>query len=180
MDRAPDVRHPYAATVAQRISAGILLFRRRGDDVEVLIGHMGGPFWARKDAGAWTIPKGECHDGEDPLDAARREFAEELGSPPPGGELVDLGEVRQGSGKRVRVWALEGDLDATAIVSTTFTMQWPPRSGREVQCPELDRAAWVAPEEAQALLIRAQAEFVDRLIETLVVAPSPMREHERQ
>jgi predicted NUDIX family NTP pyrophosphohydrolase len=150
-----------------RRSAGLLLFRRRGEDVELLVAHMGGPFWARKDAHAWSIPKGEFEEGEDPIAAARREFAEELGASPPGGDPVDLGEVRQSGGKRVHVWAVEGDLDADAIVSNTFEIEWPRGSARMQAFPEVDRAAWVAPDVAREKLVKGQVAFVDRLLETL-------------
>ncbi|MFZ0388793.1 MAG: NUDIX domain-containing protein [Solirubrobacteraceae bacterium] len=148
-------------------SAGILLFRRAGLGVEVLIVHPGGPLWARRDDGAWSIPKGECDPGEDPLAAARREFAEEVGSSAPAGEPLALGEVRLRSGKRVAAWALEGNLDAAAIRSNTFTMQWPPRSGRTQAFPEVDRAGWFGPARARVKLNPAQAEFVDRLVDML-------------
>jgi predicted NUDIX family NTP pyrophosphohydrolase len=147
-------------------SAGILLFRRRPGGTEVLLVHPGGPFWARKDAGAWSIPKGEHAEGEEPVDAARREFEEETGSPPPE-PLFDLGEVRQKSGKRVRAWAGEGDLDAEAVHSTSFELEWPPRSGRLQTFPEVDRAAWFGLDEARVRLLPAQVAFVDRLGEHL-------------
>jgi predicted NUDIX family NTP pyrophosphohydrolase len=133
----------------------------------VLIGHMGGPFWARKDDGAWSIPKGEYGDGEEPLAVARREFEEELGSPVPADELVPLGEVRQSGGKRLTVWAAEGDLDAAACRSNTFELEWPPRSGRVQEFPEIDRAAWLPVDEARAKLVKAQVAFLDRLLERL-------------
>ena len=125
-------------------SAGILLYRRgSAGGLEVLLVHPGGPIWARRDAGVWSIPKGEYGDDEEPLTAARREFAEELGSPAPDdAPPLDLGEVRQKSGKRVRAWALPGDLDAAVVTSNTFEMQWPPRSGRMQAFPEVDRAQW--------------------------------------
>jgi predicted NUDIX family NTP pyrophosphohydrolase len=145
-------------------SAGILLFRRPAGGLELLLVHPGGPYWARKDAGAWSIPKGEYADGENPLDAARREFEEETGTVPPVGELVALGEVRQRSGKRVTVWAAEGDLDADDVRSNTFSVEWPPRSGRMQEFPEVDRAGWFAPEDARRRLVAAQSEFVDRLL----------------
>ncbi len=145
-------------------SAGIVLYRRTADGaVEVLLGHMGGPFWARKDAGAWTIPKGEVGPGEEPLAVARREFEEELGVAVPIGDLVDLGEVRQAGGKVVRAWAVEGDLDADDIVSNTFELEWPPRSGRFQAFPEIDRAAWMSVESARAAIIEAQRLLLDRL-----------------
>jgi predicted NUDIX family NTP pyrophosphohydrolase len=148
-------------------SAGILLFRRVGASVEVLIVHPGGPLWARRDDGAWSIPKGECDPGEEPLAAARREFAEEIGSPAPDGEPLALGEVRLKSGKRVIAWALEGDLDAAAIRSNTFTMQWPPRSGQTQAFAEVDRAGWFDPARARVKLNPAQVHFVDRLVDML-------------
>ena len=123
----------------------------------------GGPFWARRDAGVWSIPKGETEPGEDPLGAARREFAEELGAPAPAGEALELGEVRQKSGKRVSAWALAGDLDPETVQSNTFTMQWPPKSGRQAEFPEVDRAGWFSLAEAREKLIPAQAELLDRL-----------------
>jgi len=148
-------------------SAGILLYRLTSGAPEVLLVHPGGPFWARKDEGAWSIPKGETGDGEDPVDAARREFAEETGSTLPLESLVALGEIRQKSGKRVSAWAAEGDLDPDTVRSNTFEMEWPPRSGRTREFPEVDRAAWFGLAEARRRLIPAQAEFVDRLHERL-------------
>jgi predicted NUDIX family NTP pyrophosphohydrolase len=150
-------------------SAGILLYRHGAAGPEVLLVHPGGPFWARRDAGAWSIPKGEHADGEEPVDCARREFAEETGSALPLEELVPLGEVRQRSGKRVEAWAAEGDLDPAAVRSNTFELEWPPRSGRTQTFPEVDRAAWFALDEAQQRLLPAQAPFVDRLRERLGV-----------
>lgn len=146
-------------------SAGILLHRDGPDGPEVLLGHMGGPFWARKDDHAWSIFKGEYDPAaEDPADAARREFTEETGLPLPDGELVDLGEVRQSGGKRVVAYALRGDLDPDAIVPGTFTLEWPPRSGRTQEFPEIDRAAWFGVDAARAKLVKAQAAFLDRLL----------------
>jgi len=127
--------------------------------------HPGGPFWARRDAGVWSIPKGEYSDGEDPLDAARREFAEELGSRAPDGDPADLGEIRQKSGKVVHGWALAGDLDPVTIQSNTFTLEWPPRSGRMTEFPEVDRAEWFGLERAREKINPAQAAFLDRLAE---------------
>jgi len=151
-----------------RRSAGILLYRNGVDMPEVLLVHPGGPFWAKKDLGAWSIPKGEPEPGEDPRDCALREFAEELGSPLPGGELVELGEIRQRGGKVVTAWAAEGDLDPETIHSDTFTLEWPPRSGVQREFPEVDRAAWFAPDEARRRLVPAQAELVDRLLDRLL------------
>jgi predicted NUDIX family NTP pyrophosphohydrolase len=150
-----------------KTSAGILLYRLGGASPEVLLVHPGGPFWARRDAGAWSIPKGEYDDGEDPRECALREFEEELGSAAPEGELIDLGSVRQKGGKVVTAWALEGDIDAEAVRSNTFTMEWPPRSGRFGTFPEIDRAEWFGADAAREKLVSAQAEFVDRLLERL-------------
>ncbi|MGE4425686.1 MAG: NUDIX domain-containing protein [Solirubrobacteraceae bacterium] len=150
-----------------RRSAGLLPYRRGPDDLRVLIAHMGGPLWARRDERAWSIPKGEHGDDEDPLHAARREFVEELGLPAPDGPMVDLGEVRQGSGKWVRAWAVEADLDPDAIVPGTFEMAWPPRSGRTIVVPEVDRVAWMTVDEARPRLVAAQEAFLDRLAEHL-------------
>ena len=141
-------------------SAGILLRRPSG---EVLLVHPGGPFWARKDAGAWSIPKGEYGDDEDPEVCARREFLEELGVDVPPGPVVDLGTVRQKNGKEVRAYLAEGDVDATAIVSNTFTLEWPPRSGKTREFPEVDRAGWFSVDAAREKLNSAQAAFLDRL-----------------
>jgi predicted NUDIX family NTP pyrophosphohydrolase len=146
-------------------SAGILLYRRRNSGLEVLLVHPGGPFWARKDRGAWSIPKGEYAPEEEPLDAARREFEEELGTPAPSGLADDLGEIRQKSGKVVHAFALEGDLDAEAITSNTCPIEWPPRSGRTIEIPEVDRAGWFAVEEARQKINPAQAALLDRLSE---------------
>jgi predicted NUDIX family NTP pyrophosphohydrolase len=147
-------------------SAGILLHRGGADGVEVLLVHPGGPFWAKRDDGAWSIPKGEYSDGEDPEAAARREFAEELGSPlPEDTELRDLGEVKQKNGKVVVAWAAEGDLDASAARSNTFEMEWPPRSGRRQEFPEIDRAEWFPLARAREKLLPAQAAFLDKLEE---------------
>jgi predicted NUDIX family NTP pyrophosphohydrolase len=154
----------------QRQSAGILLHRRRGEQVEVLLVHPGGPFWARRDAGAWSIPKGEYDADEEPLAAARREFQEELGTAPPDGPTVELGEVRQKSGKLVRGWALTGDLDPAGIVSNTLKLEWPPRSGRLIEVPEVDRAEWFTLEDARARINPAQVALLDRLAAALGVA----------
>ena len=151
-----------------KTSAGILLYRRAdGGAVEVLIGHMGGPFWAKKDAGAWSIPKGEYGAGEEPFAVAQREFEEELGSPVPASSFLPLGEVRQSGGKVLTVWAAEGDLDVTTAVSNTFTLEWPPRSGRMQEFPEIDRAAWVTVDAARELLVKGQVPLLDRLLEAL-------------
>lgn len=154
--------------MATRRSAGLLLYRT-GPDLQVLIGHMGGPLWARRDEAAWSIPKGEYEGDEPALAAAEREFQEETGQPPPGGDRIDLGEVRQAGGKLVRVWAVRGDVDATACASGAFETEWPPRSGRYVSFPELDRFAWCTPDEARLRLVVAQRAFVDRLQAALSV-----------
>jgi len=151
-----------------RTSAGILLYRLRAGGPEVLLGHMGGPFWATKDDGAWSIPKGEHDAGEDPLAVARREFEEELGSPVPPGELVPLGAVRVTSAKVLTVWAVEGDLDPSATRSNTFELEWPPRSGRMQEFPEIDRAAWFGVAGARARLLRGQVPFLDRLLDDVL------------
>jgi predicted NUDIX family NTP pyrophosphohydrolase len=148
-------------------SAGILLFRHAAAGPEVLLVHPGGPFWARRDEGAWSIPKGEHADGEEPVDCARREFAEETGSALALEALVPLGEVRQRSGKRVAAWAVEGDLDPETVRSNTFELEWPPRSGRRQEFPEIDRAAWFDADTARRKLTTAQVTFVDRLLEHL-------------
>ena len=144
-------------------SAGILLHRQGAIGREVLLVHPGGPFWARKDAGAWSIPKGEVEEGEDPRTAALREFAEETGTRLPDGALEPLGSVKLKSGKLVHAFAVAGDLDPEAIVSSTFELEWPPRSGRTRTFPEVDRAGWFGLDEAREKLNPAQAAFVDRL-----------------
>jgi predicted NUDIX family NTP pyrophosphohydrolase len=146
-----------------RTSAGILLYRLDPAGPEVLLGHMGGPFWAKKDDGGWSIPKGEHGPDEDPLVVARREFTEELGFPVPAEDLAPLGALRVTSGKVLAVWAAEGDLDVTATRSNTFELEWPPRSGRMQQFPEIDRAAWFGLDEARSKLVAGQVPFLDRL-----------------
>jgi predicted NUDIX family NTP pyrophosphohydrolase len=153
------------ASRSSRRSAGILLHRGRGERLEVLLVHPGGPAWAKRDLGAWSIPKGEYEPGEDALAAARREFAEELGGPPPEGDVVELGEVRQKSGKLVRAWSIEGDFDAANITSNTFPFQWPPRSGKWITIPEVDRAGWFGLEEAREKINPAQVALLERLAE---------------
>jgi predicted NUDIX family NTP pyrophosphohydrolase len=151
-----------------KLSAGLLLYRRVGDGVEVLVAHPGGPLWARRDSGAWSLPKGAPTDEEsDLLEAARREFREETGHDPPGGPAIDLGEVRMRSGKVVRAWAVEGDLDPRDLESMEAEIEWPPRSGRRLRVPEIDRVAWVGPSEARRRLNPAQAAFVDRLLQVI-------------
>ena len=142
-----------------------MLYRRRGGALEVLLVHPGGPMWARRDLGAWSIPKGEYEPEEEPLTAARREYEEELGTAPPDGPVEDLGEIRQKSGKRVRAWALEGDLDAEQVRSNTFEFEWPPRSGKTIEIPEVDRAEWFGLEVAREKINPAQVALLDRLQE---------------
>jgi predicted NUDIX family NTP pyrophosphohydrolase len=149
-------------------SAGILLWRDAAPgSPEVLIGHMGGPFWARKDKGAWSLPKGEYDETEDPLQAALREFAEELGVALPldPADLVELGEIRQPSGKRLTVWAGPGELDPDTVVPGTFRIEWPPRSGKQAEFPELDRIEWSTVDAARPRLVIGQRAFLDRLLD---------------
>jgi predicted NUDIX family NTP pyrophosphohydrolase len=162
--RASEAGGPLAA----RESAGILLFRR-GSAVEVLLVHPGGPFWAKRDDGAWSIPKGECGEGEGLRECALRELREELGDPPaiPPDRLIELGSIRQKSGKVVHAWAVEGDFDPAALRSNTFRIEWPPRSGREEEFPEVDRAEWFEPAAAGRKILAAQAALLDRLLELL-------------
>jgi predicted NUDIX family NTP pyrophosphohydrolase len=152
--------------VVAKTSAGILLYRGEGDSLEVLLVHPGGPFWAKKDEGAWSIPKGELDEGEEPRACALRELEEEIGSSlglvPE--QLGELGEVRLKSGKRVQGWAAEGDFDPTTLRSNTFAMEWPPRSGKQGEFPEVDRAEWFAPDQARLKINPAQAAFLDRLL----------------
>jgi predicted NUDIX family NTP pyrophosphohydrolase len=143
-------------------SAGILMFRRRGGEIEVLLMHPGGPFWAKKDAGAWSIPKGEYAQGEDALAVAKREFEEETGTRPDG-KFLPLGEVVQAGGKIVTAWALEGDFDPATLTSNRFELEWPPKSGRQVSFPEVDRADWFCPAAARQKILPAQREFITRL-----------------
>jgi predicted NUDIX family NTP pyrophosphohydrolase len=145
-----------------KASAGILLFRERAGRLEVLLAHPGGPYWAKKDAGAWTIPKGEIAEDEEPLAAARREFEEETGARVEG-EPLPLTPRRQPGGKLVHAWAMRGDLDPTAVRSITFTMEWPPRSGRQQAFPEVDRAGWFGLPDARGKILKGQAPFLDEL-----------------
>jgi predicted NUDIX family NTP pyrophosphohydrolase len=147
-------------------SAGILMYRRRPPRIELLLVHPGGPFWAKKDLGAWSIPKGEYSEREDPLAVARREFEEETGLRVDG-EFVLLGELVQPGRKIVTAFALEGDFDPSELRSNEFELEWPPRSGRKKSFPEVDRAAWFAPDEARRKILAGQAEFITRLFATL-------------
>jgi predicted NUDIX family NTP pyrophosphohydrolase len=148
-------------------SSGVLLWRRRDDVIQVLLGHMGGPFWASKDTGAWSIPKGLYDDTEEPLPAAMREFTEELGVPVPvpAEQLVALGELTQPSGKRLTIWAGEAELDPAIVVPGLFSMEWPPRSGRMAEFPEIDRAEWFDLDTAHEKLVRGQRPFLERLVQ---------------
>jgi predicted NUDIX family NTP pyrophosphohydrolase len=151
-----------------RRSAGILLYRRDGvGAVEVLLAHPGGPIFAKRDEGVWSIPKGEIDPGEDAWDVARREFEEETGHAAPPGPAIELGEITQKGGKVVVAWALEGDLDPAAAHSNTFPFQWPPRSGRYITIPEIDRVGWFAPDDARRKLKDTQHPFIDRTLEAI-------------
>jgi predicted NUDIX family NTP pyrophosphohydrolase len=150
-------------------SAGILLFRRRGAEPEFLLVHPGGPFWTNKDAGAWSIPKGQIEDEEEPRACAIRELEEELGVAPEldPGQLIELGSIRQKAGKVVEAWAAEADFDPAALASNTFALEWPPRSGKQQEFPEVDRAEWFGLEAAREKILPAQAELLDRLLEQI-------------
>jgi predicted NUDIX family NTP pyrophosphohydrolase len=149
-----------------RNSAGILMYRRRQGIVEVLLAHPGGPFWAKKDLGAWSIPKGECEPDEVPLDAAKREFEEET-SLSVTGEFIPLTPIKQSGGKIVHIWAVEGDCDASAIKSNTFMIEWPPRSGRQQAFPEIDRAEWFSLDDAKEKVTKGQRGFIEELRQLL-------------
>lgn len=146
-----------------------MLFRRKGDEIEILLVHPGGPFWARKDDGAWSVPKGERGEDEDAFAAAQREFREETGFAVPAGDPAELGEVKYGN-KIVRVWAVRGSVDARQVKSNTFTMEWPPKTGKRQEFPEVDRAGWFKPRDAKRKLVGGQVELVDRLCEQLGVS----------
>ncbi len=147
---------------AGRVSAGLILYRRGPDGLEVLIAHMGGPLWAKKERG-WSIPKGEIDPGEEPLETARREFLEEVGIEPPAGAPIHLGEITQRSGKRVLAWAIEGDINPGDQRSVTCEIEWPPRSGNRIEIPEVDRVEWVSPGTAKNLVIEGQIPLFERL-----------------
>ncbi len=147
----------------KKLSAGILVYRRKAGAVEILLVHPGGPFWARKDEGAWSIPKGEYVQGEPPLAAAKREFFEETGFSADG-DFQELGSFRQPSGKLITAFAVEGDCDAAAVRSNTFSMEWPPRSGRTAEFPEIDRAAWFSLEQGATKIAKGQRAILERLI----------------
>jgi predicted NUDIX family NTP pyrophosphohydrolase len=156
-----------------KLSAGLLLYRTRGGVVEVLIAHPGGPFWARKDDGAWSIPKGEYTDGEDPWAVAQREFHEELGLPVPAGPRADFGALKQPSGKVITAFAVEADLDVTDTHSNTFEMEWPKGSGRMREFPEVDRVGWFTVARARTKLLNGQRQFLDRLMAHPALAGLP-------
>ena len=147
-------------------SAGLLLYRWRGDRLEVLLVHPGGPFWTKKDLGAWSIPKGEILEGEDAIVAARREFEEETGFAVTG-KFIPLKEIKQAGGKIVQAWALEGDCDASAVRSNLFSMEWPPKSGKTREFPEVDRAEWFSIEAAREKLLKSQTDFLEELASKL-------------
>ncbi len=147
-----------------KTSAGLLMYRRRSGALEVFLVHPGGPFWQKKDAGSWSIPKGEYAPGEDPLEAAKREFQEETGFKA-SGKFIPLTPRKQPSGKIIRAWAFEGDGDPSAIKSNTFTMEWPPRSGRQQAFPEVDRADWFFVPAAREKILKGQSGFLDELVQ---------------
>jgi predicted NUDIX family NTP pyrophosphohydrolase len=151
--------------MSSKRSAGILLYRRRDGRIEVLLVHPGGPFWSKKDDGAWFVPKGELEGDEEPLTAARREFQEELGSAPPEGEPLALGTVKNKSGKLIYAWALDGNLDTESVESNTFELEWPPRSGKMREFPEVDRASFFSLEAAATKMHSAELPFLERLAE---------------
>lgn len=150
-------------------SAGLLLYRQASDNlgIQILLVHPGGPFWRNRDEGAWTIPKGEFDDFEEPLEAAKREFTEELGSEPPAENYLELKPIKQKNGKTVYCWAVEGDFDAAPIKSNTFSLEWPPKSGRTAEFPEVDRAEWFAVEVAKRKIVSGQDNLIDELVSRL-------------
>jgi predicted NUDIX family NTP pyrophosphohydrolase len=150
-----------------KLSAGILMYRRSARGIELLLAHPGGPFWANKDQGAWSIPKGEYGEDEDPLAAAKREFAEELGSALPARPLLNLGAIKQPSQKVITAFAVEGDFDPATLASNRFELEWPPKGGRTQSFAEIDSARWFTPEEAREKILPGQAPFIDRLLEYL-------------
>lgn len=147
-------------------AAGILLYRRGPRGLEVLLAHPGGPLWSRKDLGAWTLPKGQFNGDERPIAAAKREFEEEMGSPP-AGEFVEIGSIKQPSGKVVHAFVAESDFDVATVQSNLFSLEWPPKSGQHAQFPEIDRAAWFSVDEARQKILKGQAPFLDRLLALL-------------
>jgi predicted NUDIX family NTP pyrophosphohydrolase len=148
-------------------SAGMMLFKSQGGKNKVMLVHPGGPFWAKKDVGAWSIPKGEFADGEQPLEAAKREFAEELGKPAPRGNFIELGSAKQSGGKTVYAWALESDFDASTVASNMFSIEWPPKSGRMQEFPEVDRAGWFSLDEGAKKIVKGQLPLLKALASRL-------------
>lgn len=157
-------------------SAGILVYRKTGNGIEVMLGHPGGPYWAKKDKGSWSIPKGVYKDNEAPLEAAKREFREEIGQACPEGEFIDLGSIKLASGKIISAWAIEGDLDVSIIKSNLFELEWPPKSGQLQQYPEIDQANWYPIDKAPEKLHKGQSEFIGRLAEKLGTKLQPLPE----
>ncbi|MGH9931301.1 MAG: NUDIX domain-containing protein [Pyrinomonadaceae bacterium] len=145
-------------------SAGLLLYRLSSGKLEVLLVHPGGPFWKNKDDGSWTIPKGEFDENEDPLTAAKREFEEETGTPAPSGEYIPLQPIKQRAGKMVHAWAIEAEFDSASLRSNTFSIEWPPKSGKQQEFPEIDRAAWMEPEMARRKILQAQVGLVEEVV----------------
>ncbi len=162
-----------------KTSAGILVYRRKNGQLEVFIAHMGAPWWAKKDQGAWSIPKGEYDENEEPLAAAKREFKEELGQLAPQGKYIKLGSIKQKNNKEVKAWAVESGLDVSKIKSNTFKAEWPPRSGKMQEFPEIDRAEWMSLEQAAPKLVPGQAEFLKRLAAKLNLPFEPGPEEEK-
>ncbi len=159
--------------MAKKQSAGLLLYRQKDGNLEVLIAHPGGPFFAKKDDGVWSIPKGLYEEDEDPFDAAKREYEEEIGSPAPTTQYIDLGEIKRSDDKAIRAWAVEGDVDENRVKSNLFEMEWPPKSGRMQQFPEIDKALWFEINSASVKLQPAQVEFLKRLAENLSIGFTP-------
>lgn len=151
-------------------SAGLLLFRQKSGELEVLLAHMGGPYWEKKDEGSWSIPKGEFDENEDPLNAAKREFEEETGTVPVG-DFIPLEPLKQPSGKLIYAWAVKAEFDPATLRSNMFSIEWPPKSGKQQEFPEIDRAAWLTPEVAKRKILKGQAPFVDQL-QKIVGAPN--------
>jgi predicted NUDIX family NTP pyrophosphohydrolase len=171
LSAAPMTSKPAPSAAADRrkpaLSAGILLFRRPEERLELLLAHMGGPFWTGREEGAWSFPKGGVEAGETVVDAALREFREETGLHAPAGPLLDLGTLKTNSTKTVHLWALEGEVDLDGFQPGTFELEWPPHSGRVLAVPEIDRVRWASPDEAQRLLVKGQRPFVGRLLDAL-------------
>ena len=164
--------------MSRKRSAGILLYRRRDAETQILLGHPGGPFWVKKDAGAWSMPKGEVGEDEDLFEAAKREFTEETGQTSPEGNYIELGSFKNSSGKEIFAWAAEGDLDVAKIESSKTTIEWPPKSGIQMEIPEIDRARWVSVADAPKKMHKGQDVFVQRLIEKLGIAVQELPEQQ--